>query len=92
MKNLTFAIAIITTLTSADATYSARAAEEAILKSAAIVEGRYITLGDLFENAGVRADTNVAYAPAPGKRAIFDARWLYRVARAHGGRRGGARG
>jgi flagella basal body P-ring formation protein FlgA len=38
----------------------------------------------LFENAGARTKTNVAYAPSPGKRAIFDARWLYRVARANG--------
>jgi len=82
MKRLTLAVSIIAALAVTGITGAA--AQEVILKSAVIVEGRYISLGDLFENAGGRADTNVAYAPSPGKRAIFDARWLYRVARAHG--------
>ena len=34
-------------------------------------------------NRADKADAAVAYAPAPGERAIFDARWLYRVARAY---------
>ena len=54
------------------------------LKDAVIVEGNFILLGDLFTNAGPRADTRVAYAPKPGRRSYFDAKWLYRVARAYG--------
>ena len=59
-------------------------ASEATLRTAVIVEGSYVTLGDLFENAGPHAAKNIAYAPAPGKRATFDAKWLYRVANAYG--------
>jgi len=84
MKRLTLAVSIVAALAGAGIGGQVAAAEEAILKNAVIVEGRYITLGDLFENAGARTKTNVAYAPSPGKRAIFDARWLYRVARANG--------
>lgn len=47
------------------------------------VSDRVIRLGDLFHNVGEQAATPVAYAPRPGSRAIFDARWLYRTARAH---------
>ena len=84
MKRLTLAVSIVAALAGAGIGGQVAAAEEAILKNAVIVEGRYITLGDLFENAGARTKTNVAYAPSPGKRVIFDARWLYRVARANG--------
>ena len=59
-------------------------AQEVTLRSAVIVEGNYVTLGDLFENAGPNAAKNVAYAPAPGRRATLDAKWLYRVASAYG--------
>jgi len=84
MKTLTLLVSLLAALATAGTGGHAVAAAEAILKNAVIVEGRYVTLGDLFENAGARTKTNVAYAPSPGKRAIFDARWLYRVARAHG--------
>ncbi len=53
------------------------------LRSAVLVEGNFIRLSDLFENAGKYAEAEIAYAPQPGKRAVFDARWLYRVARAY---------
>ena len=42
-----------------------------------------IRLGDLFSNAGDKADIVVGHAPQFGRRAIFDANWLYEVARAH---------
>jgi len=84
MKTLTLLVSLLAALATAGTGGHAVAAAEAILKNAVIIEGRYVTLGDLFENAGARTKTNVAYAPSPGKRAIFDARWLYRVARAHG--------
>lgn len=55
------------------------------LRENIVVSGSYIRLGDLFTNAPVdKAETAVAYAPKPGRRASFDARWLYRVARAYG--------
>jgi flagella basal body P-ring formation protein FlgA len=54
------------------------------VRAGATVRGDYIRLGDLFENAGEKAGAQIAYAPAPGERAIFDAQWLYNVARAYG--------
>ncbi|SCA57883.1 Flagellar basal body P-ring biosynthesis protein FlgA [Candidatus Terasakiella magnetica] len=55
------------------------------LRENIVVSGAYIRLGDLFANAPIdKAETAVAYAPKPGRRASFDARWLYRVARAYG--------
>lgn len=56
----------------------------ALLREKIVVTGDVIHLGDLFANTGERAGARVAYAPAPGKRAVFDARWLYHVARRHG--------
>lgn len=58
-------------------------APAATLRQQVLVEDRLIRLGDLFVNAGPNADTAVAYAPEPGKEAVFDAVWLYRVARAY---------
>ena len=84
MKTLTLLVSLLVALATTGTVGHTAAAPEAILKNAIIVEGRYVTLGDLFENAGTRDGANVAYAPSPGKRAIFDAKWLYRVARAHG--------
>ncbi len=65
---------------------AAPAAEAApvTLRQSVTVSGGMVRLGDLFVPAGDKAEAAVAYAPAPGKRAIFDARWLYRVARAYG--------
>ena len=54
------------------------------LRQSVTVSGGLVRLGDLFVPAGDKAEAAVAYAPAPGKRATFDARWLYRVARAYG--------
>lgn len=55
-----------------------------ILRDAVTVDSRLVRLGDLFVGAGDKADIAVAYAPAPGQRAIFDANWLYRAARTYG--------
>lgn len=54
------------------------------LVSTATVGGSSIYLGDLFIGTGDKAGTPVAYSPKPGRKAVFDARWLYRVARAYG--------
>lgn len=53
-------------------------------REAATVTGNVVRLGDLFQNVGDKAPIAVAYAPNPGKRAYFDARWLARVAKRHG--------
>lgn len=54
-----------------------------MLRDSALVDGKVIYLGDLFSNAGDKADKALAHAPKPGKRAIYDAHWLYRVAKAY---------
>ena len=55
-------------------------AEPVPLNGSVAVSGSYVRLGDLFRNTGDKSDVVVAYAPAPGKQAVFDAGWLYRVA------------
>jgi flagella basal body P-ring formation protein FlgA len=45
------------------------------------VKGEIVRLGDIFENTGAKADTAIAYAPAPGRRATLDADWLAETAR-----------
>lgn len=47
------------------------------------VDQNLVKIGDLFTNTGDKAEIEVAYAPEPGKRAVFDARWLFWVARTH---------
>lgn len=54
-----------------------------VLRENVEVDSTLITLGDLFTIAGEKAQIEVAYAPESGKRAVFDARWLYRVAHAY---------
>lgn len=54
------------------------------LRESATVQGKLVQLGDLFTNTGTKAGIAVAYAPQAGKRAVLDARWLYRVARKYG--------
>jgi flagella basal body P-ring formation protein FlgA len=54
------------------------------LRENIVVNGTYVRLGDFFINAPAdKAETAIAYSPKPGRRASFDARWLYRVARAY---------
>ena len=53
------------------------------LKESVETNDKIIRLGDLFTNTGELADQGIAYAPAPGQRATFDATWLYRVAQAY---------
>ncbi len=55
-----------------------------LLNDRIVIEENIIRLGDLFTNAGTQAEAAIAYAPEPGKQAVLDARWLYRVARAYG--------
>jgi flagella basal body P-ring formation protein FlgA len=58
--------------------------ESITLKDAIIVEEAYILLGDLFTNVGEKAGIKIAYSPKPGMKSQFDAKWLYRIARAYG--------
>jgi len=53
------------------------------LQDSVRLDGKIVHLGDLFMNVGNKAGTAIAYTPAPGKRTVFDARWLDRIARAH---------
>jgi flagella basal body P-ring formation protein FlgA len=46
-----------------------------------MIKGDIVRLGDIFENTGAKADTAIAYAPAPGHRATLDADWLAETAR-----------
>ena len=55
----------------------------ASLRGSTVVDDTVIRLGDLFRNVGEKADIAVAYAPAPGRRAVFDVQWLTQVARSH---------
>jgi len=57
--------------------------ETVVLRENVVVNSRHVRLGDLFSGAGDKADTVVAYAPEPGKQALLDANWLYRIARAY---------
>jgi flagella basal body P-ring formation protein FlgA len=47
------------------------------------IQGDSVRLGDIFTDAGPSADIILFPAPAPGKRVILNARWLYRAARAY---------
>jgi flagella basal body P-ring formation protein FlgA len=92
LATVTAALLIPTAATAAPS--SARAAEtgaqaavenaKVILRESVTVRGRMVRLGDVFVNAGKNTNTRIAYAPEAGKRAVFDARWLYRVARTYG--------
>ena len=78
---LTLAVTLISTAVVANS--KAPAITPVMLNSALKVNAKVIRLGDLFTNTGDQSSVAVAYAPEPGKRASFDARWLYRVARAY---------
>ena len=55
-----------------------------VLQSEVVVDDSLIHLGDIFANAGDKADVAVAPAPKPGKQAVFDAAWLVNTAHANG--------
>ncbi|MDR3438533.1 flagellar basal body P-ring formation chaperone FlgA [Telmatospirillum sp.] len=52
----------------------------ALLRPNVVIDGDILKLGDVFDNVGDKADTAIARAPAPGRRAILDADWLQKVA------------
>jgi len=91
MKKFFFALVVTALLMPASVAAAGKSAAKAEavkgdpvnLREAVTVNSRVVRLGDLFDNAGDKADVSVAYAPEPGKRAVFDANWLYRAARAY---------
>lgn len=58
--------------------------QQVVLQHTIKVDNPTVLLGDFFKGTGDKAAIAVAYAPEPGKRATFDATWLYRVAQAYG--------
>jgi flagella basal body P-ring formation protein FlgA len=60
----------------------APAAVPASLRANVLIDGNSIRLGDIFNGAGTHAEKIIAYAPAPGRKLVLEATWLFRVARA----------
>jgi flagella basal body P-ring formation protein FlgA len=56
------------------------AAANALLRSHVLVDGPMVTLGDLFDNVGDRANVQVLRAPPPGNHITVDTDWLTHVA------------
>lgn len=89
MRSLIFIVAILLASVTAPPAWSGDGEtispdpEKITLRKSVQVRGHLVRLGDLFTVTGEKADIEVAYAPEPGKRAVFDARWLYRVAHAY---------
>ena len=54
------------------------------LRADVTIKGGLVRLGDIFRNTGSKARIAIAYAPAPGRRAVLDASWLSETADRHG--------
>ena len=54
-----------------------------MLRQAVTISDDVVHLGDLFVDAGDKADVRIARAPAPGRRIVLNAHVLYRIAQAH---------
>ncbi len=54
------------------------------LKPAVTITQDVIRVGDLWDNAGSKADLAIAQAPQPGKRVTLDTRWLVALANNNG--------
>lgn len=75
--------AIATTAQAAPAKVAPASVGELALRSQVAVDGATIRLADLFDGVtpdSKLAETVVAYSPQPGRRAVFDAEWLNRLA------------
>lgn len=53
-------------------------------RAQAVVEGAVVTLGDIFDHAGPRAETTLGPAPAPGRRFVVESAQLAAIARDYG--------
>lgn len=76
-------LALATTILIA-AAVAGPASAGALLRSHVLVEGPMVTLGDLFDNVGERADVEVLRAPPPGQHITVDTDWLQHVAVVNG--------
>ena len=55
-----------------------------LLRPDAVVEGQYVTLGDIFSGIDLeQSDIPVAHSPQPGRQTVLDYRWLYGIAQRH---------
>ena len=63
---------------------AAKASEPAILRPHALLEGDVLRLSDIFENAGIRANSVIAAAPLPGRRMVLETQNLINIARQNG--------
>jgi flagellar basal body P-ring formation protein FlgA len=59
-------------------------AQAATLRPDATIDADVVTVGDLFDGAGEAEGGTVGRAPAPGRKAVYDATFLARAARAFG--------
>jgi len=82
--NLSSLNAKIQTATNKSSEFSKKSMKIVSLIPYITVQKNHIVLGEIFTNVGIKANSRVAYSPKPGKSARFDAKWLYRIARAHG--------
>ena len=57
--------------------------DQVSLRTSVMVESEYLTLNDIFGVTDERAFKKIAHSPRPGHTATFDAKWLYRIARAY---------
>ena len=60
-----------------------RIAEAATLRTETTISGDTVHLGDLFDDVMGKEDQPVGRAPAPGRRATYDAAYLIRIASYH---------
>lgn len=73
-----FALVLVAALVGAPTAEAAPTLRPSVTVSAPVVR-----LGDLFADAGKEAAVEVAAAPGPGQRTVFDARWLAAIAQEH---------
>src|SRR5579871_6181691 len=81
IKRLALATTLLIGVTLASAP---AAAAGVLLRAHVLVDGPMVTLGDLFDNAGERADVPVLRAPPPGQHITVDVDWLTHVALVNG--------
>ncbi|MGB8274231.1 MAG: flagellar basal body P-ring formation chaperone FlgA [Alphaproteobacteria bacterium] len=60
------------------------AAAAPVLRAQVTVDDDLIRIGDIFDDAGDKADVAIAPAPKMGRQAIYDATWLSNMATARG--------
>ena len=81
--SLAFTLAVVVALAGTGHAM-ADAPRPVVLRGAATVAGPALTLGDVFLNAGNKANVRIGDAPAAGAPLTLDAQTLVRLARTHG--------